>query len=192
RISYTRDFMEFTSVDAAALHAAKPLLTPLIPLVVDTVYTKLLSFSITAASFVPRQTGYIGPSPTSLNELSLEHPQIKFRKDFLADYIGKLVSMDYEEMTSWEYLDKVGRMHTGVEDSGFKHRAKKPALRVEYVHCQLLLGYVEDILVEQIVKHTELDLKTKTAVVKALNKLLWLQNDLFARHYIQETESRSS
>lgn len=140
RVDYARDFVNFTTEDAAALHAAKPYLAPLVPSVVDAVYVKLFEFTITAQSFVPRQTGFSGDAPTSLEDLSVDHPQIKFRKDFLAGYIVKLVTMDYSSMKSWEYLDKVGRMHTGVEDSGFKHRSKKPGLRVEYIHCALLLG----------------------------------------------------
>lgn len=138
RLEYTRDFVNFTKEDAAALHAAKPVLAPLVPTVVDAVYVKLFEFTITAQAFVPKQTGYEGDAPDSIKELSLDHPQIKFRKDFLAGYIVKLVTMDYDDIKSWEYLDKVAIMHTGV--AGFKHRAKKPELRVEYVHMGLLLG----------------------------------------------------
>jgi len=140
RVAYTRDFINFTEADAATLHTAKPYLAPLIPSVVDAVYTKLFDFNITAQSFIPRQTGYTGETPTSLEDLTLDHPQIIFRKDFLSGYIVKLVTMDYSDIKSWEYLDKVGRMHTGVEDSGFKHREKKPGLHVDYVHCALLFG----------------------------------------------------
>lgn len=120
RIQYLRDFIGFTSDDEAALHAAKPVVAPLVPIVVDAVYEKLLSFSITAKAFVPRQTGYTGEAPTKLADLSQEHPQIKFRKDFLAQYLVKLVTMDYDKIQSWEYLDKVGLMHTG--QVGFSHR----------------------------------------------------------------------
>ena len=120
RIQYLKDFIGFTAEDAAALHAAKPVVAPLVPLVVDTVYEKLLSFSVTAKAFVPRQTGYQGAVPTKLSDLSADHPQIKFRKDFLARYLVKLVTMDYDKMASWEYLDKVGLMHTG--HMGFAHR----------------------------------------------------------------------
>jgi len=120
RISYLRNFISFTASDAATLHAAQDVVAPLVPFVVDTVYEKLLSFDITAKSFVPRQTGYSGEAPTSLQDITPDHPQIKFRKDFLANYLVKLVTMDYENMKSWEYLDKVGLMHTG--QAGFAHR----------------------------------------------------------------------
>jgi hypothetical protein len=120
RIQYLRDFIQFTHEDAAVLHSAKAAIAPLVPQIIDDVYTTLLSFDITAKAFVPRQTGYKGEAPTKLEHLGHEHPQIKFRKDFLARYIVKLVTMDYEAEESWEYLDKVGLMHTG--EAGFAHR----------------------------------------------------------------------
>ena len=124
RISYLRSFIEFSAADAATLHASRDVVAPLVPVVVDTVYTKLLSFDITARAFVPRQTGYAGEAPASLADLSHDHPQIRFRKDFLARYLVKLVSMDYDDISSWEYLDKVGLMHTG--QAGFAHRSVPP------------------------------------------------------------------
>lgn len=120
RIKYLRDFIGFTSEDAGAIHASKPVVAPLVPVVVDAVYTKLFSFDITSKSFIPRQTGYEGETPEKLTDLNLEHPQIKFRRDFLAGYLVKLVTLDYEKDETWAYLDKVALMHTG--EAGFAHR----------------------------------------------------------------------
>jgi len=185
RIAYLRAFINFTATDAATLHAAKPVLAPLVPTVVDAVYAKLLSFDVTAAAFVPRQTGYEAKEvPANVKDLNLEHPQIMFRKDFLRGYIVKLVTMDYADDKTWEYLDKVGLMHTG--EPGFTYRTKRPGLRVEYIHCAILLGYVEDILIDAVTNHPDVDLPTKVAVLRAVNKILWIQNDLFARHYLAE------
>ncbi|KAJ3509115.1 hypothetical protein NLJ89_g5387 [Agrocybe chaxingu] len=163
RTDYLRTFINFTADDAAVLHVAKDIVAPLVPSIVDTVYIQLLPFDITASAFVPRQTGYIGDVPTKLDDLTLEHLQIKFRKDFLSGYLVKLVTMDYAKAESWAYLDKVGLMHTGAV--GFKHWISRPTLCVEYIHCAIFLGLVEDILIDTI---------------------LWIQNDLFARHYIKE------
>jgi hypothetical protein len=120
RIDYLKKFISFTADDAAALHAAAPVVGPLVPAVVDAVYIKLFSFDITSKSFIPRQTGYVGKTPTKISDLDLDHPMIQFRKDFLSGYLKKLVTMDYEKIESWEYLDKVGLMHTGK--AGFSHR----------------------------------------------------------------------
>ena len=125
RINYLRKFIGFTADDSKALRAAAPVVSPLVPAVVEAVYDKLLSFDITAQAFVPRQTGYDDVVPTSLQDLSQDHPMIRFRKDFLAGYLVKLVSLDFESLSSWKYLDKVGIMHTGR--AGFAHRSVSPS-----------------------------------------------------------------
>lgn len=40
------------------------------------------------------------------------------------------------------------------------------------MHCAILLGFVEDILVDAVMGHPALDLPTKTAVARAANKVL--------------------
>lgn len=47
-----------------------------------------------------------------------------------------------------------------------------------------LLGYVVDIVVGAVMEMTEIDNVMKSRVMRALNKVVWIQNDLFARHYI--------
>jgi len=191
RIAYLTAFLNFTAADASYLHAAAPIVKPLIPVVVDTVYVKLLSFDITAKAFIPRQTGF---EDTSLDEktrkvedLNQEDKQIKFRKGFLIRYLAKLVEMKYDNEKDWEYLDKVAIMHTG--QLGFQSRAKKPALRVELIHMSALLGYVMDILLEAVINHPTLDSETKAGVLRAFNKVIWIQNDLFSRHYVVDEDS---
>jgi len=76
RISYIRAFLGITNSDAAVLRSAQPLILPLIPKILDVVYTKLLNFDITAISFVPKNTDIEG-------KMTLAHPQIEMRKDFL-------------------------------------------------------------------------------------------------------------
>lgn len=83
RIKYLSDFLELTQADADAITAAAPLIAPLVPTVLDIVYTKLLSFDITAQAFVPKNTDYEGETVSSVQDLTLEHPQIVMRKDFL-------------------------------------------------------------------------------------------------------------
>lgn len=39
-------------------------------------------------------------------------------------------------------------MHTGTP--GFKHREKRPELRVEYIHMSSLLGFVMDIFISAV------------------------------------------
>jgi len=189
RVSYLKSFLSFTSDDGAALRASAPLVAPLVPSILDAVYTKLLSYDITAKAFVPCQPGYQGVVPRDALELNLDHPQIVHRKDFLKRYLVKLVSNEdwSDDSKFWEYLDTVGVMHTGVP--GFKHREKRPELRVEYIHMGLLLGYVEDVVVKAVLEMDAIDAETKERVARAFNKLLWIQNDLFARHYVVDIDA---
>ncbi|KAF8416694.1 Protoglobin-domain-containing protein [Tirmania nivea] len=193
RIAYLTSFLNFTPTDVEYLHLAAPLVAPLIPAVVDTVYVKLLSFDITAKAFVQKQTGFSGKSLEErggkVQSLTAEDEQIKFRKGFLTRYLAKLVEMNYDNEKDWEYLDNVAVMHTG--QVGFRHRAKKPGLRVELIHMSALLGYVFDILLDAVVNHPDLDNGTKAGVLRALNKVIWIQNDLFARHYVVDEDTKT-
>jgi hypothetical protein len=83
RISYLSTFLDLSASDTEALQAAKPLVAPLIPTILEAVYVKLLSFDITAQAFVPKNTDYQGETVKSVQELTLDHPQIALRKDFL-------------------------------------------------------------------------------------------------------------
>jgi len=49
----------------------------------------------------------------------------------------------------------------------------------------LLLGWVVDVVVKAVLSLPDetADLATKTAVVTAFNKLVWIQNDLFNKSY---------
>jgi len=183
RISYLSSFLNLTAQDGEALLAAKPLIAPLLPAILDRVYVKLLSFDITAQAFVPRNSGYEGELVESVQELTLENPQIARRKDFLKNYLVKLVSTEDLSPNSpfWAYLLKVAIMHTG--HPGFAHRKSRPELRVEYVHMAALLGYVVDIVVGAVLE-MDIDLGTKGKVIRALNKVVWIQNDLFAWVYL--------
>jgi hypothetical protein len=84
------------------------------------------------------------------------------------------------------YLNNVGIMHTGRP--GFKHREKRPDLRVEYIHMGALLGYVIDIVIGAVLAMEEIDLQLKGRVLRAFNKVLWIQNDLMARHYLEDKD----
>ena len=84
-------------------------------------------------------------------------------------------------------MDSIAIAHTGV------HRGlKKADLRVEYMHLGLLLGYVENILITAVMNAKEegWDSATKRDVVGAWNKVLWVQNDLFARRYVVDRDTK--
>jgi hypothetical protein len=120
---------------------------------------------------------------------------------FLRAYLKKLCD-DPGRMEFWEYLDKVGyvnyllscftrrkaeliisyrMMHVGL---GRAH-----PLHIEYIHLGATLAFIQDILTEAILSHPRLTLPRKTALVKAIGKVIWIQNDLFAKWQVGAEES---
>lgn len=96
---------------------------------------------------------------------------------FLRGYLNKLCS-DPTKMEFWEYLDKVGMMHVG--------QGRAHPLHVEYVHIGVTLSFVQDIITEAVLSHPRLKMDRKIALVKALSKVIWIQNDLFAKWYVRD------
>jgi hypothetical protein len=80
-------------------------------------------------------------------------------------------------------------MHTGKP--GFKHREKRPDLRVEYIHMGALLAFVVNVVIGAVMGMDAVDNTTKGKVLCALNKVVWIQNDLFARQYIAAPEGEA-
>ncbi len=173
RFQYLAEFMGFGPKDVELIHATAPHLAPLVPQLVDAVYVKLFSNDATKRHFVPRQFGYEGAVPKDLASLTLDHEQIRFRKEHLGNYLKRLVTGAYDgKMVS--YLDFVGKIHTP--------KAGSPELDVPLVQMDALMGFVADALVATIIS-LPLDSTTKANTLRAFNKLLWLQNDLIVRHY---------
>jgi len=173
RFGYLCEFMGFGSEDVAAIHAAAGRLAPLVPTLVDAVYDKLQSYDATWRHFLPPQEGYEGPRAANVEELSMDHDVIKFRKQHLARYLGALVTRPYDgKMVA--YLDRVGKIHTPL--------AGAPEVNVPLVQMNALLGFVADALTNTILG-LNLDRPAETRTLRAFNKLLWLQNDLINRHY---------
>lgn len=164
------------SGDIEALKTGAKYIQALIPAVVNIVYRKLLQYDITARAFTTRSTAFEGPMDDSPDETS---PQILHRKSFLRAYLKKLCS-DPTQMEFWEYLDKVGMMHTGI---GRTH-----PLHIEYIHIGAALAVIQDILSEAILSHPRLHIARKIAIVKALGKVIWIQNDLFTKWYVHDGE----
>jgi len=59
-------------------------------------------------------------------------------------------------------------------------------LHIEYIHLGVCLAFIQDIMTEAILSHPKLSLHRKTALVKALGKIIWIQNDLFAKWHLRD------
>jgi hypothetical protein len=173
RFQYLTEFMGFGEDDIAVIHGAAPLLAPVVPVLVDAVYQKLSTYDATWRHFVPRQEGYEGEVPLSLEELTVEHPQIKFRKHHLGRYLERLVTAPYDPKMVM-YLDTVGAMHTTQVGS--------KSISVPLVQMNALLGFVNDAIIATILGF-DIPAEAKGAAIRSFTKLLWIQNDLINRHY---------
>jgi hypothetical protein len=182
RFAYLAEFMGFSEEDIASIHGAATHLAPRVPGLVDAVYDKLFGYDATKRHFVPRQSGYQGDVPQSLEELKQEHDMIQFRKEHLGRYLVQLVTRPYNDKMVG-YLDMVGKIHTP--------KAGSTALDVPLVQMNALLGFVADALIATIFS-LGLDRAAETRTVRAFCKLLWVQNDLINRHYADVNEVKEA
>lgn len=173
RFSYLAGFMGFGEEDIKVIHSAAPLLAPLVPQLVDAVYDKLHTYDATWRHFMPRQHGYDGDIPTSLEELTPDHPQITFRKNHLGRYLTRLVTVPYDHKMVM-YLDMVGKIHTT--------KAGNKQIDIPLVQMNALMGFVADAVNATILSF-DIDDSLKAAAIRAFSKLLWIQNDMIVRHY---------
>jgi hypothetical protein len=59
-------------------------------------------------------------------------------------------------------------------------------LHIEYIHLGICLAFIQDLLTEAILSHPKLQLQRKIALVKAIGKVIWIQNDLMAKWHIED------
>ncbi|MDX2055995.1 MAG: protoglobin family protein [Polyangiaceae bacterium] len=173
RFEYLAEFMGFGKDDIDAIHAAAPLLAPLVPALVDGVYNKLHAYTSTWRHFLPKQHGYEGEVPKSLSDLKMDHPQIQFRKQHLARYLEALVTKPYDGKFL-QYVDMVGKIHTA--------KAGSADIAIPLVQMNALLGFVADVFNATILS-ADIPESVKHGTLRAFSKLLWIQSDFINRHY---------
>ena len=173
RYDYLAEFVGFGPEDVKLIQASAPHLGPRIPQLVEQTYKKLLSYDATARHFLPRQHGYDGPTPADLQALSIDHPQIRFRKDHLNRYFLQLIGRAYDAKMV-QYLDMVGKIHTP--------KAGNKEIDVPLVQMNALMGVISQVLLSSIFEWP-LSPETRLRTFQAFNKLLWIQNDFITRQY---------
>ncbi len=173
RCEYVSEVIGFSQDDIDAIHAVAELMEPFVPEIVDAVYDKLFSYDAMKRHFMPKQSGYAGASPESLEALTLYHDVIAFRKRHLGQYLLHLVNEPYDDLM-FTRLNEAGKIHTSTLGS--------EELAVPLVQMNALLGFVSETLLSTIFD-LGLPRAQEVSTVRAFNKLLWLQNDLITRHY---------
>lgn len=59
-------------------------------------------------------------------------------------------------------------------------------LRIEYIHMNAALGYLQDLFFETISTHPLMSPQFRMALMRALSKMFCVQNDLIARCYVRD------
>jgi hypothetical protein len=173
RYEYLKEFVGFGPDDVAAIRETLALLAPIIPEIVDESYKTLLSNTATARHFVPRQSGFQGNAPESIEALSISHEQIQFRKDHLQRYLMNLLGHSYDSKVV-KFFDVTARIHTP--------NAGNPNINVPLVQMNAFMGRLSDILTDKILG-LEIEADAKLRCLRAFHKILWLQNDFICRQY---------
>lgn len=179
RYEYLAEFVGFGPDDVRLIQAAAPHIGPRIDELVERTYEKLLSYDVTARHFVPKQHGFEGDQPVNLAELDAAHPQIQFRKDHLNRYFLALIGRAYDAKMV-QYLDMVGRIHTS--------KAGNKEINIPLVQMNALMGLLTDVVTDALIE-SSMDQNSTLKTIRALNKLMWIQNDFISRHYVTSAES---
>ncbi|KAI5298848.1 hypothetical protein KEM55_002852, partial [Ascosphaera atra] len=61
-------------------------------------------------------------------------------------------------------------------------------LHIEYLHMNVMLGYVQDLFFETISNNKEFSGEFRFQLIRSMNKLLNVQNDLITRWYVKDGE----
>lgn len=106
----------------------------------------------------------------------------------LSFWTARVLTANYDDPSTWQFLDNIGVMHTG--QPGFKHRLNKEPLIVDLHPLSLTLGWILDIVVTIVMSfpRSVISSARKQHVIRAFNKIIWIQQDLFQRHYIRNDE----
>ncbi|PYH35318.1 uncharacterized protein BO87DRAFT_424821 [Aspergillus neoniger CBS 115656] len=174
RMDFLRLFLDLTDDDIIVFNKGAKFLKAALPVLTHRLYAKMLDFDITARALRVRST----ESDAQVDEyFTLDGPHVQRRKIFWKWYLTRLFS-DPSRLEYWEYLDKVGKMHTG--------KILMHPLKIEYMHMNTCLGYVKELAYETISGHPEMSYPFKFTLIRAFNKIMTIQNDLISRCYIRE------
>ncbi|CAF3658046.1 unnamed protein product [Rotaria sp. Silwood1] len=183
RFDYISKFLNFTQNDIKLLNTLASIIFPRIPVLVDNVYRKLFSYDITKQHFILRNQGFENIAAIKDNNLTIDSAQMTLRKDMLSMYLKRILTQTEWNDAFLQYLSQVGQIHAS--------KTGARAINVDYMHINVLFGYIEHLLVDTLWTIENLDDKTKHDMIMAINKLFWIQNDIFTMHYGMSTKDKS-
>lgn len=178
RFDYLSKFLNFTQDDINLLNQFAVILLPRIPFVTDNVYRNILSFDITKQYFLIRNDGFEGHLTKNSAHLNIDSSQMIYRRERLSVYLRRILTQTEWTDSFLAFLSHVGKMHT--DQLGSK------SINIDYIHINALFSYIEHLLIDILWTHEDLDMKSKSSMSMAINKLFWIQNDFFTMHYLHK------
>ncbi|RJE22088.1 hypothetical protein PHISCL_05594 [Aspergillus sclerotialis] len=176
RTAYVQAFINFSREDIAVFNRGSKYLRAAIPTLAHRLYEKMLEFDITARALRTRDT--VSDAPVD-SYFTIDSPHVQRRKIFWRWYLTRFLS-DPSQLEYWQYLEKVGTMHTG--------QILIHPLTIEYVHMNACLGYLQQLLLETISENEEMPITFKFALIRSISKILCVQNDLIAKGRVRDGE----
>lgn len=173
RFDYVAKVIGLGENDFAALREFHSVIEPHLETIVKRVYQKMFDFDWMKRHFVPKHHGFEGNAPESVDNVSLNHAQIHFRRKKLKEYFAKLSTPAGDE-TFAVLLDVIGHIHTPHKGS--------PTRAVPIVQITALLGFIDDQFAKAISK-LKLKVADRVKLQRAYSKVFWVQNNMFIRHY---------
>ncbi|UJR22158.1 hypothetical protein I4U23_025222 [Adineta vaga] len=176
RFEYLSKFLNFTKEDILTLNSLAPIIFPKIQFIVEKIYEKLYSYDIIKKYFLLRNDNFESfSSSEEETNITVCSFQTDFRKDMLSMYLKKVfIQLEWNDVFL-QYLSQIGEIHTESDHT--------ISTNVDYVHVNMLFGYLEHLLIDLIWNEKNLDETRKRSSVCALNKVFRIQNDFFTMHY---------
>ncbi len=168
-----RNFLELSDSEIQAVHEISERLEPVLTRLIDDIYLQLTEQDCTLRHFARPQISYGGPVPATLEEITPDHPLMKFRKQATLRYLISLISRPLNEPFI-EYLNWVGMIHHS--------KAGATRFTVPVVQLEALLGFIVPRLTAGI-GELNLSRHREEKVMRGLQKLLWIQNEFILMHY---------
>lgn len=177
RFEYLSKFLNFTSKDIETLNRWAPIVSPQIPVIVDKVYRKLFSFDLTKNKFLVNEKKIDNGNVDAY----FQTRQMSFRRDMLSFYLKRIFNETQWNENFLQYLSHVGQIHAARSELS-------NSANIDYIHINLLLGYLQNLLIETLWTSENIDETQRSEIINALNKVFWIQNDFFMRHFLPKPE----
>lgn len=175
RFEYMARFIGYGEDEARAIREVAKELAPRLDPVMSAIYDRFRLFDATWRHFTVQKSGCpcSADRRRQMEELTSDHGTVLFRKHKLAKYFNYLMARPLDRMTV-RHMDQMGRKHKGNDDAGH--------MDIALVQMNAFMAFIADGLTGAILD-MGLDREREVAVLRAVQKLMWLHADLISRHY---------